>query len=50
MTLKKDVIFVAIITAIIFTMTVQLQSIKAAPITINVKKQKIQARDLLMKK
>jgi hypothetical protein len=40
MTLKKDVIFVAIITAIILTMTIQLQSVKAAPITIDVKKAK----------
>src|SRR6185437_8813711 len=36
----KNLIFVGIISAILFTMTIQLHTVKAAPITLDIKKAK----------
>ena len=49
--ISKNLVFVVgIISALLLTMTIQLHTVKAAPITLDLKKQKIQALDLLMKK
>ena len=38
--ISKNIIFFGIITAILFTMAMELQSVKAAPITLDIKKAK----------
>ncbi len=38
--ISKNIIFFGIITAIVFTMTIELQSVNAAPITLDIKKAK----------
>jgi hypothetical protein len=38
--ISKNIVFVGLLTAIVFTMAMELQSVKAAPITLDIKKAK----------